>query len=61
MEKEARVSLETRTGLRYATQDYEKQANFARSISRPFLPLWRCTSIRFERVQLERKKCKYEE
>ena len=61
MEKEARVSLKTRRGLRYATRDYEHQANFARSTSRPFLPSWRSTSIRFERVQLEKKKCEYEE
>ena len=61
MEKEAPVSLKSRKGLRHATKDYPQQANFARDTSRPFLPSWRNTTIKFERVQLEKKKNEYDE
>ena len=50
MEKEAPVSLKSRKGLRHATKDYPQQANFARDTSRPFLPSWRSTTIKFKRV-----------
>ena len=61
MEKEAPVNLKSRKGLRHATKDYHQQANFARDTSRPFLPSWRSTTIKFDRVQLEKKKNEYSE
>ena len=60
-EKKAPVKLKYRKGLRHATQGYQRLANFARGMSRSFLPSWRTTTIKFDRVRLEKKKNEYSE
>ena len=59
MEKQARVRLKTRKGLRHATDEYPGEANFARAVSRPCLPPWRRTKITFDKVPLDKKKSEY--
>ena len=61
MEKKATVKLKTRQGLRHATKDYPVKANFERATTRSFLPPWRGTKLKFDKVSLEKKKEEYSE
>jgi len=61
MEKETKVRLKTRQGLRHATEHYPAEANFDRAVTRSMYPPWRNTPLEFDKVALEKKKEEYTE